>query len=200
MTDYEWFSLRICLFFLPDTAAIHCGAILDNKNEKKEACSCPEGIRSPASQSNPNDRGNGDGDVDEGQNANEEPAQSEAAGNDDDDDDGASSDFESIEDVDQTDLECVCTDRYERMRIRRRQRVLREQAELSLDTQVSEKLVDPDLAVGSDRTQRHGNATGADLESVPGTTSQALLSCLQHLCFVRRKRRRVAAVRGTRYH
>ena len=71
MTDYEWFSLRICLFFLPDTAAIHCGAILDNKNEKKEACSCPEGINSPASQSNPNDRGNGDGDVDEGQNANE---------------------------------------------------------------------------------------------------------------------------------
>ena len=57
MTDYEWFSLRICLFFLPDTAAIHCGAILDNKNEKKEACSCPEGIRSPASQRNPNDRG-----------------------------------------------------------------------------------------------------------------------------------------------
>ena len=41
MTDSEWFSLRICLFFLPDTAAIHCGAILDNENEKKEACSCP---------------------------------------------------------------------------------------------------------------------------------------------------------------
>ena len=81
-------------------------------------------------------------------------------------------------------------DRYERTRIRRRERVLREQ----------EELVDPDLAVGSDRTQRHGNAPGADLESVPGTTSEALLSCLQHLCFVRRKRRRVAAVRGARYH
>ena len=50
--------------------------------------------------------------------------------------------------------------------------MLREQEELSLDShQVSEELVDPDLAVGSDRTQRHGNATGADLESVPGTTS-----------------------------
>ena len=79
--------------------------------------------------------------------------------------------------------------------------MLREQEELSLDShQVSEELVDPDLAVGSDRTQRHGNAPGADLESVPGTTSEALLSCLQHLCFVRRKRRRVAAVRGARYH
>ena len=153
-------------FFLPNAAAIHCGAILDKENERKEACSYPEGIRSPASQSNPNDRGNGDGDVDEGQNANEEPAQSEAAGNDNDD--GASSDFESIEDVDQTDLECVCTDRYERMRIRRRQRVLREQAELSLDTQVSEKLVDPDLAVGSDRTQRHGNATALTWRASPG--------------------------------
>ena len=75
---------------------------MDKENERKEACSYPEGIRSPASQSNPNDRGNGDGDVDEGQNANEEPAQSEAAGNDDDDDDGASSDFESIKDVSKT--------------------------------------------------------------------------------------------------
>ena len=53
---------------------------MDNENEKKEACSCPEGIRSPASQSNPYDRGDGDGDVDEGENANEESAQSEAAG------------------------------------------------------------------------------------------------------------------------
>ena len=50
--------------------------------------------------------------------------------------------------------------------------MLREQEELSLDShQVSEELVDPDLVVGSDRTQRHGNATCADLESVPGTTS-----------------------------
>ena len=41
--------------------------------------------------------------------------------------------------------------------------MLREQEELSFDShQVSEELVDPDLAVGSDRTQRHGNATGAD--------------------------------------
>ena len=79
--------------------------------------------------------------------------------------------------------------------------MLREQEELSLDShQVSEELADPDLAVGSDRTQRHGNATGADLESVPGTTSEALLSCLQHLCFVRRERRRVAVVRGAPYH
>ena len=71
--------------------------------------------------------------------------------------------------------------------------MLSEQEELSLDShQVSEELVDPDLAVGLDRTQRQGNATGADLESVPGTTSQAL-SCLQHFCFVRRKRRQVAA-------
>ena len=63
-------------------------------------------------------------------------------------------------------------DRYERTWIRRRERVLREQEELSLDShQVSEELVDPDLAVGSDRTQRHGNATGAYLQSVPGTTS-----------------------------
>ena len=49
--------------------------------------------------------------------------------------------------------------------------MLREQEELSFDSQVSEELVDPDLAVDSDRTQRHGNATDADLESVPGTTS-----------------------------
>ena len=92
-------------------------------------------------------------------------------------------------------------DRYERTWIRRRERVLREQEELSFDShQVSEELVDPDLAVGSDRTQRHGNATGAGLESVPGRTSQALLSCLQHFCFVRRKVRRVAVVRGAPYH
>ena len=50
--------------------------------------------------------------------------------------------------------------------------MLREQEELSLHShQVLEELVDPDLAVGSDRTQRHGNATSADLESVPETTS-----------------------------
>ena len=80
-------------------------------------------------------------------------------------------------------------DRYERMRIRRRERVLREQ----------EELVDPHLAVGSDRTQRQGNALTwrASLGRRP---SQALLSCLQHLGFVRRKWRRVAAVRGARYH
>ena len=172
---------------------------MDKENEKKEACGCPEGIRSPASQSNVYDHDIGDGDDDEGQNATVESAQSEAAGNDDEDD-GASSDFESIEDVDQTDLECVCTDRYERMRIRRRERLLREREELSFDSQVSEELVDPDLAVGSDRTQRHGNATDAGLESVPGTTSEALLSCLQHLCLMRRKRRRVATMRGARYH
>ena len=55
-----------------------------------------------------------------------------------------------------------------------------------------EELVDPDLAVGSDRTQRQGNALTwrASLGRRP---SQALLSCLQHLCFVRRKRRRIAA-------
>ena len=166
MTDYEWLSLRICLFLPPERSRHTLRAILDKENERKEACSYPEGIRSPASQSNPNDSGIGDGDDDEGENATEESAQSEAAGNDNDD--GASSDFESIEDVDQTDLECVCTDRYERMRIRRRQRVLREQAELSLDTQVSEELVDPDLAVGSDRTQRHGNATALTWRASPG--------------------------------
>ena len=84
--------------------ALQSPIILDNENEKKEACSCPEGISSPASQSNPYDRGDGDGDVDEGENANEESAQSEAAGNDDDGDDGASSDFESIKDVSKTKL------------------------------------------------------------------------------------------------
>ena len=100
---------------------------------------------------------------------------------------------------DQTDLESVRTDRYERTRIRRRERVLREQEELSLDShQVSEELVDPDLAVGSDRTQRHGNATGADLESVPGTTSVpspfVLLAALV-LC-----EKKEEASRRARYH
>ena len=76
-------ALSAYLPFLPPGRSRHAlqsPIILDNENEKKEACSCPEGISSPASQSNPYDRGDGDGDVDEGENANEESAQSEAAG------------------------------------------------------------------------------------------------------------------------
>ena len=64
--------------------------------------------------------------------------------------------------------------------------------------QVSEELVDPDLAVGSDRTQRHGNATGADLESVPGTTSvPSPLVLLAALVLCEKKEE---ANRRARYH
>ena len=51
--------------------------------------------------------------------------------------------------------------------------MLREQEELSLDShQVSEELVDPDLAVGSDRTQRHGKLP---LATPPALTCRASL-------------------------
>ena len=30
MTDYEWFSLRICLFFLPDTLSLDIGFTVQN--------------------------------------------------------------------------------------------------------------------------------------------------------------------------
>ena len=78
-------ALSMYLPFLPPGRSRHAlqsPIILDNENEKKEACSCPEGIRSPASQSNLYDHDNGDGD----------------------DDDGASYDFESIKDVSKTKL------------------------------------------------------------------------------------------------
>ncbi|QDZ26032.1 hypothetical protein HOP50_20g85830 [Chloropicon primus] len=161
------------------SAAIHCGALIDREEDEDEKDEDPGQGNSSKGNSSRRTRTRTSPLPLQGE---EEDSDTEYSSNTDTD---LNTDSEA--ESEEPNLRVSCIDRYERLRQRRRERILREQQELRQDSRITQEILSE--AEDSDSEGQ------VDLEHIPTSSSQAFLSCMNLLCpKLRRKRRRVVGI------